>query len=165
MAANANSSFISIGSQFKPPTLNRDEFQQWKVRMVNFLEGIHPRIVEFLHNPPYVPIRLFPGYLQQQQLQKFLNTMNPNQWVIGAMMRKKLLDWHQSEEWLHLTMSMRATLDLEAWSLSDLFGSLASQESQVQVKWSIGGPLALVAKGSGGKGKKVKELMITMYKT
>ncbi|KAJ9544897.1 hypothetical protein OSB04_024604 [Centaurea solstitialis] len=38
-----------IGSQSKPPILNRDEFQQWKIRMVNFLEGNHPRIAEFLH--------------------------------------------------------------------------------------------------------------------
>ncbi|KAJ9544415.1 hypothetical protein OSB04_024122 [Centaurea solstitialis] len=51
---------MSIGSQSKPTTLVREEFQQWKIRMVNFLEGIHPRISEFLHNPPYVPVTLIP---------------------------------------------------------------------------------------------------------
>ncbi|KAJ9545627.1 LOW QUALITY PROTEIN: hypothetical protein OSB04_025334 [Centaurea solstitialis] len=41
---------------------------------------------------------------------------------------------------------MRSTQDLEACLISDLYGSLASQESQVQqVKRSIGGTLALVA--------------------
>ncbi|KAJ9557065.1 hypothetical protein OSB04_011679 [Centaurea solstitialis] len=62
------------------------------------------------------------------------------------------------EEWLHITMSLRATLNLEAWSLSDLFGSLASQESQVlQVKRIIGGPLSLIVEGGSGKGKEVKK--------
>ncbi|KAJ9538939.1 hypothetical protein OSB04_031672 [Centaurea solstitialis] len=60
MANLTNTNFMSIGSQSKPPTLVREEFQQWKIRMVNFLEGIHPRISEFLHNPPYVPVTLIP---------------------------------------------------------------------------------------------------------
>ncbi|KAJ9542509.1 hypothetical protein OSB04_029015 [Centaurea solstitialis] len=60
MANSSNMSFMSIGSQSKPPTLVREEFQQWKIRMVNFLEGIHPRITEFLHNPPFIPVTLIP---------------------------------------------------------------------------------------------------------
>ncbi|KAJ9566531.1 hypothetical protein OSB04_002497 [Centaurea solstitialis] len=60
MANVSNTSFMSIGSQCKPPTLVREEFQQWKIRMINFLEGIHPRITEFLHNPPYVLVNLIP---------------------------------------------------------------------------------------------------------
>ncbi|KAJ9556942.1 hypothetical protein OSB04_011556 [Centaurea solstitialis] len=61
MAINSNNAFMSIGSQSKPPTLIHEEFQQWKIRMVNFLEGIHPRITELLHNPPYIPIKLIPS--------------------------------------------------------------------------------------------------------
>ena len=57
---NANTSYLSIGSQSKPPTLVREEFPQWKIRMMNFLEGIHPRITEFLHNPPFIPATLIP---------------------------------------------------------------------------------------------------------
>ncbi|KAJ9541899.1 hypothetical protein OSB04_028405 [Centaurea solstitialis] len=58
-------------------------------------------------------------------------------------------------EWLHLTMSMRTNLDLEIMSLADLYGSLASLEPQVlQLKSSIGGPLAFVAEGTKGKGEK-----------
>ncbi|KAJ9542267.1 hypothetical protein OSB04_028773 [Centaurea solstitialis] len=60
MANLTNTNFMSIGSQSKPPTLVREKFQQWKIRMVNFLEGIHPRISEFLHNPPYIPVTLIP---------------------------------------------------------------------------------------------------------
>ncbi|KAJ9557753.1 hypothetical protein OSB04_012367 [Centaurea solstitialis] len=60
MAANSNSSFMSIGSQSRPPTLNREEFQQWKIQMISFLEGIHPRIAEYLHNPPYILVKLIP---------------------------------------------------------------------------------------------------------
>ncbi|KAJ9561515.1 hypothetical protein OSB04_006675 [Centaurea solstitialis] len=59
-------------------------------------------------------------------------------------------------EWLHLTMSMRTTLDLEVISLADLYGSLASQECLVmQMKRSVRGPLALVAEGSKGKEKEM----------
>ncbi|KAJ9557538.1 hypothetical protein OSB04_012152 [Centaurea solstitialis] len=60
MAANSNSSFMSIESQSKPPTLNREEFQQWKIWMIYFFEGIHPKIAEYLHNPPYIPVQLIP---------------------------------------------------------------------------------------------------------
>ncbi|KAJ9561844.1 hypothetical protein OSB04_007004 [Centaurea solstitialis] len=45
--ANTANAFMRTGSQSKPPTLIREEYPQWKVRMVNFLEGIHPRICEF----------------------------------------------------------------------------------------------------------------------
>ncbi|KAJ9566557.1 hypothetical protein OSB04_002523 [Centaurea solstitialis] len=56
-------------------------------------------------------------------------------------------------EWIHLTMSMRITLDLEGWTLVDAFGSLKSQENQVmQMKRSYGGPLPLVA----GEGAEIK---------
>ncbi|KAJ9544706.1 hypothetical protein OSB04_024413 [Centaurea solstitialis] len=58
-------------------------------------------------------------------------------------------------EWLHLTMSMRTNLDLEIMSLADFYGSLASLEPQaLQLKCSIGGPLALMAEGGKGKGEK-----------
>ncbi|KAJ9547626.1 hypothetical protein OSB04_020169 [Centaurea solstitialis] len=58
-------------------------------------------------------------------------------------------------EWLHVTMSMRTSLHLEMMTLADLYGSLASLDSQVmQLKSSIGGPLALVAEGSKGKEEK-----------
>ena len=60
MAMNANTSYLSIGSQSKPPTLVLEEFPQWKIRMMNFLEGIHPRITEFLHNPPFIPVTVIP---------------------------------------------------------------------------------------------------------
>ncbi|KAJ9544852.1 hypothetical protein OSB04_024559 [Centaurea solstitialis] len=58
-------------------------------------------------------------------------------------------------KWLHLAMSIRTNLDLEIMCLADLYGSLASLEPQVrQLKCSIGGPLALVAKRAKGKGEK-----------
>ncbi|KAJ9541331.1 hypothetical protein OSB04_027837 [Centaurea solstitialis] len=58
---NSSTSFMSTGSQSKPPSLSRDEYQQWEVRMVSFLEGVHPRITEFLHNPPHIPMKFIPG--------------------------------------------------------------------------------------------------------
>ncbi|KAJ9546946.1 hypothetical protein OSB04_019489 [Centaurea solstitialis] len=57
MANTASASYLSIDSQSKPPNLVRVEFQQWKIWM-NFLEGIHPRISEFLHNRPYIHVKL-----------------------------------------------------------------------------------------------------------
>ncbi|KAJ9545624.1 hypothetical protein OSB04_025331 [Centaurea solstitialis] len=50
MAENANSSFMSIGSQSKPLLYIA----------MNSSNGIHSRIVEFLHNPPYVLVQLVP---------------------------------------------------------------------------------------------------------
>ncbi|KAI3758655.1 hypothetical protein L6452_06224 [Arctium lappa] len=59
-----------------------------------------------------------------------------------------------NDEWLHLTMSMQATLDLDVWSISDLFGTLISQENRIsKLSTSVGGPLALVGSASEGKDK------------
>ncbi|KAJ9566455.1 hypothetical protein OSB04_002421 [Centaurea solstitialis] len=62
-------------------------------------------------------------------------------------------------KWIHLTMSMRTTLDLEGWSLANVFGSLKGKENQVmQMRRSYGGPLALVVgEGSEKKKKEKKE--------
>ncbi|KAJ9544955.1 hypothetical protein OSB04_024662 [Centaurea solstitialis] len=84
-----NTSFMSIDSQSKPPTLVRDEFQQWKIRMINFLEGIHPRISEFLQNPPNVPVTLIPRVPATATTpDNYQNSINPNFKQIGMMRRK-----------------------------------------------------------------------------
>ena len=44
-----------MGSQSKPPTFLIDEYLQWKIRMISFLEGVHKELPEYLHNPPYIP--------------------------------------------------------------------------------------------------------------
>ncbi|KAI3701961.1 hypothetical protein L6452_27481 [Arctium lappa] len=50
-----------------------------------------------------------------------------------------------NDEWLHLTMSMQDTLDLDVWSISELFGTLISQENRIsKLMTPVGGPLALV---------------------
>ncbi|KAJ9541284.1 hypothetical protein OSB04_027790 [Centaurea solstitialis] len=255
MASSSNTNFMSIGSQSKPPTLCRKEFQQWKIRMVNFLEGIHPRITEFLHNPPFIPVKLIPRVpatpttdenpeyyspkprkdwdenetklvdlatkckrllimaipndifesldhcensmnlwkeLQKQleggvKAQKNNRTMCINEYhefrakdgeslkdtysrlnvLINKCRRSGVIRSDEDNnmlflkslglEWLHLTMSMRTTMDLEFTSLADLFGSLASQEPLVmQMKNSIGGPLALMAEEGKKKEKDEK---------
>ena len=55
-----NNNFFSTGSQSKPTTLLGDEYPQWKIRMVSFLEGVHPGLPEFLHNPPFIPTTIMP---------------------------------------------------------------------------------------------------------
>ena len=53
---------------------------------------------------------------------------------------------------------MKATLDLEVWTLADLFGSLKSQEPQIlQMKKGYGGPLALVSEGGSEKDREPKK--------
>ena len=52
-------------------------------------------------------------------------------------------------------MSFQETLDLANWTLSDVYGSLISQESQISLmKNQVGGPLALVGKTSEGSSQK-----------
>ncbi|KAJ9562008.1 hypothetical protein OSB04_007168 [Centaurea solstitialis] len=61
-------------------------------------------------------------------------------------------------EWLNVTMSMRTNLDLKFMSLAEPFGTLAILEPQVlQLKSSIGGPLALIAEDNKGKGDRKEE--------
>ncbi|KAJ9545115.1 hypothetical protein OSB04_024822 [Centaurea solstitialis] len=60
--------YIGFGKHHRDPgsqilrSLKTSQFckGQWKIRMINFLEGIHPRIIEYLQNPPYIPIQLVP---------------------------------------------------------------------------------------------------------
>ena len=69
-------------------------------------------------------------------------------------------------EWMPLSMSFQTTLDLASWTLSDMYGSLISQQSQIsQMKNQVGGLLDLVSKNSGEgsqkeKGKKKKALLV-----
>ncbi|KAJ9545507.1 hypothetical protein OSB04_025214 [Centaurea solstitialis] len=188
MATTATgSSFMSIGSQSKPPSLSRDKYQQWKVQMVSFLEGIHPRITEFLHNPPFVPMKFIPRVPATATTAEVPKSVEPKPIALEGESLKdtysrfntllskcrrfrvhrtfeennalflKSLD----EEWANLTMSMQSTLDLEVWSLSDIYGTLVSQEPQViRSKKQIGGPLAVVgraAETSSGENKGKKE--------
>ena len=54
-------------------------------------------------------------------------------------------------------MSLQTTLDLDNWPLSDLFGTLMSQEAQIcKTKTQIRGPLALIGRGSQDQFNKEK---------
>ena len=52
--------FLNMGSQSKPPTLLRDEYPQWKIRMISFLAGVHRDLPQYLHNPPFIPTVVVP---------------------------------------------------------------------------------------------------------
>ena len=60
MATTPNTKFFNMGSQSKPPTLLRNEYPQWKIRIIFFLEGVHKELPEYLHNPPYIPTVVIP---------------------------------------------------------------------------------------------------------
>ncbi|KAI3667080.1 hypothetical protein L6452_42124 [Arctium lappa] len=208
--------------------------------MVHFLEGVDPGLVEFLHNPPYIPMTTVPHvpatantpevpeyqhpkpiiewtekekalhelakkakrllimaipndifqtldscetskdlWLElEKQLEGGAKTLKNNRalfineyfafkalsgesiqstynrynslinkckrYGIHRTFEEKNVRFIQSlnDEWLHLTMSMQATLDLDG---SDLFGTLLSQENRItKLMTPVGGPLALV---------------------
>ncbi|KAI3715214.1 hypothetical protein L6452_22186 [Arctium lappa] len=245
-----------VGSQSKPPTLIRDEYPQWKIRMVHFLDGVDPGLVEFLHNPPFIPMTIVPHvpatvntpevpeyqhpkpiaewseeertlhdfakktkrliimaipndiiqsldscetskdlWLElEKQLEGGAKTLKNNRALCineyfsfkalsgesiqstynryNSLINKcKRYGIHRTseennvrflqslnDEWLHLTMSMQGTLDLDVWSISDLFGTLISQENRIsKLTTSVGGPLALVGSASEGKDKGKKD--------
>ncbi|KAI3667296.1 hypothetical protein L6452_42348 [Arctium lappa] len=59
--ANSNISAIyTVGSLTKPPTLLRDEYPQWKIRMVNFLEGMDRDLLRSVNDGPHQPMVLVP---------------------------------------------------------------------------------------------------------
>ena len=55
-----NTNFFNMGSQSKLPTLIRDEYSQWKIRIIPFLEVVDSGLTEFVHNPPYIPTIVVP---------------------------------------------------------------------------------------------------------
>ncbi|KAI3665056.1 hypothetical protein L6452_43673 [Arctium lappa] len=235
--------YFSAGSQSKPPTLLRDEYPQWKIRMVHFLEGVDPGLVEFLHNPPFIPMTTIPRVpatsntpevpeyqhpqpifewteeekalhelakkakrliimaipndifqsldscetskdlwlelekhleggaktfknnkalcineyfafkaLPSESIQSTYNRYNSllnkcKRYGIHRTSEENNVRFLQSlnDECLHITMSMQATLDLDVWSISDLFRTLISQENRIsKLMTPVGGPLALV---------------------
>ncbi|KAI3667097.1 hypothetical protein L6452_42142 [Arctium lappa] len=170
--------FFSSGSQSKPPTLLRDEYPQWKIRMVQFLEGVDAGLVEFLHNPPFIPMTNVPRVPatattpevpeyqhpkpidHEKQLEGGAKTQKNNNvlcineyYAFKALPNETIQSTYDrfnslinkckrygihitpeennarflqslNDEWLHFTMSLQATLDLDVWSISGLFGNL-----------------------------------------
>ena len=47
---------FQMGSMSKPPTLIREEYPQWKVRMINFLNGHDQRLYSSIVSGPHVPM-------------------------------------------------------------------------------------------------------------
>ncbi|KAI3735828.1 hypothetical protein L6452_15348 [Arctium lappa] len=60
MANSSISAMYTAGSLTKPPTLLRDEYPQWKIRMVNFLEGMDRDLFRFVNVGPHIPMVLVP---------------------------------------------------------------------------------------------------------
>ena len=50
-----NSAF-NMGSMSKPPTLVREEYPQWKIRMINFLNGHDRALFQSIVSGPHIPI-------------------------------------------------------------------------------------------------------------
>ncbi|KAI3718079.1 hypothetical protein L6452_18926 [Arctium lappa] len=60
MANSSISAMYTAGSLTKPPTLLRDEYPQWKIRMVNFLEGMDRDLFRSVNIGPHIPMVLVP---------------------------------------------------------------------------------------------------------
>ncbi|KAI3758996.1 hypothetical protein L6452_06569 [Arctium lappa] len=197
--------------------------------MVHFVEGVDPGLVEFLHNPPYIPMTTVPHAPATANTPEIPEYQHPKpivEWIEQESDRhelskraKRLLimaisnDIFQSldscetsedlwlealsgesiqstynrynslinkckryginrtpeennvrflqslnDEWLHLTMSMQETLYLDVLSISDLFGTLISQENRISKFMApVGGPLALVGNTTEVQDKGKKE--------
>ncbi|KAI3758298.1 hypothetical protein L6452_05857 [Arctium lappa] len=60
MANSSISAIYTTGSLTKSPTLLRDEYPQWKIRMVNFLEGMDRDLMRSVNEGPHQPMVLVP---------------------------------------------------------------------------------------------------------
>ncbi|KAI3715138.1 hypothetical protein L6452_22108 [Arctium lappa] len=60
MANSSISAMYTAGSLTKPPTLLRDEYPQWKIRMVNFIEGMDRDLFRSVNIGPHIPMVLVP---------------------------------------------------------------------------------------------------------
>ncbi|KAI3772162.1 hypothetical protein L6452_03342 [Arctium lappa] len=60
MANSSISVIYTVGSLTKPPTLLRGEYPQWKIRMVNFLEGMDKDLFRSVNVGPHIPMVLVP---------------------------------------------------------------------------------------------------------
>ncbi|KAJ9544301.1 hypothetical protein OSB04_024008 [Centaurea solstitialis] len=141
MANTANTSYQSIGSQSKPPTLICEEFQQYL--WSELLRQQKGGVTTLKNNRT----------MCTEEGESLKDTYSRFNILISKCRRSGVIRTNEDNntlflnslgtEWLHLTMSLKTNMDLEMMSLADLYGSLASLEPQS----SIGGPLALVAEG------------------
>ncbi|KAI3693028.1 hypothetical protein L6452_32856 [Arctium lappa] len=60
MANSSISAIYTAGLLTKPPTLLRDKYPQWKIRMVNFLEGMDRDLLRLVNDGPHQPMVLVP---------------------------------------------------------------------------------------------------------
>ncbi|KAJ9556456.1 hypothetical protein OSB04_011070 [Centaurea solstitialis] len=142
MANNTNASFMSTGSQSKPPNLIGEEYPQWK----DIWDELERRIEggkKTLKNNRSFCIDEYHSFKAKQDeylsdTYSRFNTLISNNKRYGVIRspedNNSLFLKCLGAEWIHLTMSVKATLDLEAWTLADLFGSLKSQEPQLREK-------------------------------
>ncbi|KAI3771211.1 hypothetical protein L6452_02370 [Arctium lappa] len=174
MATSSISAIYTAGSLTKPPTLLRDEYPQWKIRMVNFLEGMDKDLFRSVNVGPHIPMVLvprvpatadtaeIPTYYEKKTTNftdEETNMMDNDSKAVRLLIMAipndifQELDscktakeiWDQSQ----LSMSIQANQDLESWSLTDIYGTLVAHEKEVmkqKSKTSLGGPLALVSK-------------------
>ncbi|KAI3770174.1 hypothetical protein L6452_01297 [Arctium lappa] len=110
--------YFSVGSQSKPPTLLRDEYPQWKIRMVHFLEGVDPGLVEFLQNPPFIPMTTVPRVPATANTPEILEYQHP----------KHVLEWSEEEKAQHELAKKAKRLIIMAIP-NDIFQSLDSCET------------------------------------
>ncbi|KAI3714928.1 hypothetical protein L6452_21890 [Arctium lappa] len=174
MANSSISAIYTVGSLTKPPTLLRDEYPQWKIRMVNFLEELDScktakEIWDQLLNQlegglqtqknrrnlcinEYHNFHALPEEILHQTYSRF-NILIIKCRKFGVIRTKEknnvLFLKSLNEEWSQLSMSIQANQDLESWSLTDIYGTLVAHEKEVmkqKSKTSLGGSLALVSK-------------------
>ena len=118
----ANTNFFNMGSQSKPPTLLRDEYPQWKIRMISFLEGVHPDLPEYQHNPPYIPTRVVPCVPATATADEVPEQIKP----------KKREDWLQKGRDKHDLVGRCKRLLIIAIP-NDIFESLESRETSTEL--------------------------------
>ncbi|KAI3685588.1 hypothetical protein L6452_34837 [Arctium lappa] len=112
--------YFSVGSQSNPPTLIRDEYPQCflKIRMVHFLEGVDPGLVEFLHNPPFIPMTIVPRIPATANTPEIPKYQHP----------KPVLEWSEEEKAQHELAKKAKRLIIMAIP-NDIFQSLDSCET------------------------------------
>ena len=120
--ATSSTNFMNMGSQSKPPTLQRDEYPQWKIRMISFLEGVHKDLSQYLHNPPFIPTVVVPHVPAIANTEEVPEQIKP----------KKTEDW-SPEDWEKHELAAKCKRLLIMAIPNDIFELLDACETSVSL--------------------------------
>ncbi|KAJ9561167.1 hypothetical protein OSB04_006327 [Centaurea solstitialis] len=148
---------IGIGSKTRPPVLVMGEYQQWKRRMIHFLDLLDENLMKSIREGPIRPTvtvaavprmdtcPALPAYVVEKPID--ILGVEKTKYEVNVKFLKNL-----TQEWQNMAINIQLSRNLGAMGLHDLFSMMVQHEEYITDGRSKRGidPLALAVVPFGG---------------